>query len=707
MALLCVSMVLLILLAPCTTALTSPSNTTDLAALLDFKAQVKDPTGILASNWTASAPFCSWIGVSCDSSGKWVTGLEFEDMALQGTISPQIGNLSFLSSLVLSNTSLIGPVPTELGRLTRLQTLVLSYNSLSGAIPGSIGSLSKLEMLVLENNLLSGSMPAAIFNMSYLQAIAVTRNNLRGPIPGNESFHLPMLEVFSLNENWFNGPIPSGLSKCQNLDAISLAVNNFTGSVPSWLATMSNLTRIYLSTNELTGKIPVELSNHTGLLALDLSQNKLEGEIPPEFEQLRNLRNLNTIGMSYNAFEGSLLPYVGSLSTLIEIFVADNNRITGSIPSTLAKLTNLLILSLSGNQLSGMIPTQITSMNNLQELNLSNNTLSGTIPVEISGLTSLVKLHLANNQLFGPIPSTIGSLNQLQVLALSQNSLSSTIPISLWHLQKLIELDLSQNSLSGSLPADVGKLTAITKMDLSRNQLSLYQLISYHELVRATRNFSDDNLLGSGSFGKVFKGQLDDESIVAIKVLNMQQEVASKTFDTECRVLRMARHWNLVRIVSTCSNLEFKALVLKYMPNGSLDNWLYSNDGHLSFLQRLDVMLDVAMAMEYLHHHHFEVVLHFDLKPSNILLDNDMVAHVADFGISKLLFGDDNSHINEYARHRWIHSTSELAFRQWISQAFPYELSNVTDCSLQQDGHTGGTEDSKAELVWCHSKGRK
>ncbi|XP_015160715.1 probable LRR receptor-like serine/threonine-protein kinase At3g47570 [Solanum tuberosum] len=101
--------------------------------------------------------------------------------------------------------------------------------------------------------------------------------------------------------------------------------------------------------------------------------------------------------------------------------------------------------------------------------------------------------------------------------------------------------------------------------------------------------------------------------------------------------MRNVRHRNLVSVITTCSSDYIRAFVLQFMPNGSLENWLYKEDRHLNLHQRVTVMLDAAMAVEYLHHGHNTPIVHCDLKPANVLLDEDMVAHVGDFGISKIL----------------------------------------------------------------------
>ncbi|CDP20932.1 unnamed protein product [Coffea canephora] len=139
-----------------------------------------------------------------------------------------------------------------------------------------------------------------------------------------------------------------------------------------------------------------------------------------------------------------------------------------------------------------------------------------------------------------------------------------------------------------------------------------------------------------GAYGSVYK-TLINGSNVAVKVFNLQTEGAFRSFDIECEVLRNLRHRNLTKVISSCSSLDFKALILEYMSNGSLEKWLYYQDLYMDFLQRLDIMIDVASLLDYLHDGYSIPVLHCDLKPSNVLLDKNMVAHVGDFGTAKLL----------------------------------------------------------------------
>ncbi|XP_027171764.1 probable LRR receptor-like serine/threonine-protein kinase At3g47570 [Coffea eugenioides] len=158
-----------------------------------------------------------------------------------------------------------------------------------------------------------------------------------------------------------------------------------------------------------------------------------------------------------------------------------------------------------------------------------------------------------------------------------------------------------------------------------------YEIFSYYDLLHSTDNYSESNLLGEGSFGSIYKGILSDGIVVAIKVFNLQVEGALKSFDRECEVLRSLHHRNLTMVFGSYSNPDLKALVLKYMPNGNLDKWLSFRDHFLDLFQRVNIMIDVACVLEYLYYDYDTPVVHCDLKPSNILLDEDMAAHVSDF----------------------------------------------------------------------------
>lgn len=230
------------------------SYATDEEALLTFKSLItSDPTFVIARNWSREGSFCDWVGVSCNRHGRVAT-LSLPGMGLNGTLPPQIGNLSFLVQLDLSGNIFHGNLPSELGQLHRLRSINLQRNFFSGAIPEELGFLSRLQRLSMRRNQLSGPVPEAIFNISSLKRLNISENRLSGSLPRDVCRHLGQLEEFDLSFNNLSGKIPASLSQCTALQILGLSNNRFSGSIPQELGNLTMLRELYLGFNTLEGK---------------------------------------------------------------------------------------------------------------------------------------------------------------------------------------------------------------------------------------------------------------------------------------------------------------------------------------------------------------------------------------------------------------------------------------------------------------------
>ncbi|RWW43709.1 hypothetical protein BHE74_00050598 [Ensete ventricosum] len=303
------------------------------------------------------------------------------------------------------------------------------------------------------------------------------------------------------------------------------------------------------------------------------------------------------------------------------------------------------------------------SLLSIQSLDLSFNGLSGEIPASLQHCSSLRLLDISFNNFTGPLPQA-GVFNSLAPQWIEGNHLCGSLPgipschrknRRSIHSHKALVLLVSIAVISAFLITvmcatgymDVRKLMSRREDGdsagrLSPNLASNFPRITYKELAEATAGFETSRLIGSGSFGHVYKGVLGDGSLVAIKVLQLQSGNSTRSFKRECQVLKNIRHRNLMRIITACSLPDFKALVLPFMANGSLESHLYPetekpDSPQLSLLERVNICSDIAEGLAYLHHHSPVKVIHCDLKPSNILLNDDMTAQVSDFGIARLV----------------------------------------------------------------------
>ncbi|CAA2994089.1 probable LRR receptor-like serine threonine-kinase At3g47570 [Olea europaea subsp. europaea] len=283
-------------------------------------------------------------------------------------------------------------------------------------------------------------------------------------------------------------------------------------------------------------------------------------------------------------------------------------------------------------------------MLSLEQLDLSHNNLSGNIPKSLEALKYLTYLDISFNDLHGEVPSC-GPFRNCSSKSFMSNEGLCGDPV-----YGLRSCPTSRQKRRKPIIAAVVSLLGITLLILIITALAIYAIgrcqrkylvengvdfapvttlrVSYYEILQATEG-----------------GTLNNGRDVVVKVFNLQQQNAFKSFDVECEVLRSLRHRDLCKVISTCSNPDFKALVLEYMSNGSLGQWLYSDDYVLDILQKINIMTDLVYAFKYLHYGYSMPIVHCDLKLSNVLLDEDLVAHLSDFGIDKLLGeGESNAY---------------------------------------------------------------
>ncbi|XBI95380.1 hypothetical protein VPH35_031864 [Triticum aestivum] len=511
---------------------------------------------------------------------------------ITGTIPSGIGNLVNLNDLELGGNNLHGPIPEEIGRLKNLQTLLLQQNDLSGHLPSSLGNLTLLQNFSLSNNRIDGPIPKSLGNLQQLPSLDLSSNLLTGVIP-DEIFSLPFLTNFlSLSNNYLSGPLPRQVGKLKNIASLDLSKNNLSGEIPGTLGDCASLVYLALDGNSFTGSIPSSLGNLRGLSRINLTKNELSGSIPRELAKINGLQQLY---LAQNNLSGVIQPLFQNSSALIE-------------------------LDLSFNHLDGEVPSSGVFANMSRFSLIGNNGLCGGIP-ELKLPPCQVKTHKQGQKLLLSILLPVAGIAICFCLLVS----------ALFMFKRKIT---------------VGRMKFAGLGVLGEN----YPRVSYFEMFEATDGFAPAKLIGAGKYGSVYKGNMSIPSVrngaVAVKVFSLHQTGFSRNFLAECTALRRVKHRNLINIITCCSSIDpngndFRALVFEFMPNFSLDRWLHPTTDEqwhkLSIVQLLNIAVDVADALDYLHNNSRPSVIHCDLKPSNILLGSDWTAKVADFGLSKLV----------------------------------------------------------------------
>ncbi|XP_010415157.1 PREDICTED: receptor protein kinase TMK1-like [Camelina sativa] len=591
-------------------------------------------------------------------------------------------------------------IPESLRNASALQNFSANSANVSGKLPGFLGpdEFPGLSILHLAFNNLEGELPLS-FAGSQVQSLWLNGQKLTGSVDVLQN--MTGLKEVWLHSNAFSGPLPD-FSGLRELESLSLRDNSFTGPVPESLLSLESLKVVNLTNNHLQGPVPefkssvsVDLDNNSNSFCLSST-----GLCDPRVKSLLLIAssfhyplrlaeswkgndpcinwigiacsngNITIINLEKMGLTGTISPEFGAIKSLQRIVLGINN-LTGTIPQELTTLPNLKTLDVSTNQLFGKVPgfrsNVVVNTNGNPDIGKAKSSLpspgSSSSPSGDSGSGidgDKDRRGMKSSTFIGIIVgSVLGGLLSIFLIGLlvfcwykkrqkrsTRGESSNAVVVHPRHSgsdNESVKITVAGSSVSVGGISDTYTLPGTSEAGDNIQMVEAgNMLISIQVLRSVTNNFSEDNILGSGGFGVVYKGELHDGTKIAVKRME-NGVIAGKgfaEFKSEIAVLTKVRHRHLVTLLGYCLDGNEKLLVYEYMPQGTLSRHLFewSEEGlkPLLWKQRLTLALDVARGVEYLHGLAHQSFIHRDLKPSNILLGDDMRAKVADFGLVRL-----------------------------------------------------------------------
>ncbi|KAK8657498.1 hypothetical protein V6N13_035730 [Hibiscus sabdariffa] len=605
------------------------------------------------------------------SNSPTISLLNLRNNSLEGPIVLNCSAMVALNSLDLATNKFSGPVPDNLPLCRQLENINLAKNKFGGQVPESFREFHSLSYISFSNSSIRNiSSALQILNQCRnLTTLVLTLNFPDETLPDDPDLHFEKLKVLVIANCRLKGSVPRWLRNSTALQLLDLSWNHLTGEIPPWIGSFTDLFYLDLSNNSFTGEIPRSLTGLPSLIYRDIS---LE-EPSPDFPFFMK-RNESARGLQYNQ--------IWSFPPTLDFGL---NFLSGPIWPEFGNLKKLHVLDLKLNNFSGPIPENLSGMTSLEMLDLSHNDLSGTIPPSLQSLSFLSNFNAAYNRLYGKIPSG-GQFPTFPNSSFEGNNLCGEH----WsHCQDATTSDDPDESPKRSRRnKDViigmvvgiffgtvfvlGIMLVIVLRMKNRNEVDpekedpdsddkdpeetgsslvvLFQNkesckeLSIDELLKSTNDFDQANIIGCGGFGLVYRGILPDGRKVAIKRLSGDCGQMDREFHAEVEALSRAQHPNLVHLQGYCMHKSDRLLIYSYMENGSLDYWLHEKvDGpsSLDWETRLRIAQGAARGLAYLHQSCEPHILHRDIKSSNILLDQNFKAHLADFGLARLILPYD------------------------------------------------------------------